>query len=209
MIQISPFETQGYASYFYAKRKEIIMEFLKAIFGDKYEEFASIIKAYNDNPENKDKQIKLADLNAGEYVSKKDYDAMETAKTTLEEQLQTATDTLKGFEGVDVEELQGKVKQLTHDMETQKTDYENKIAEMKFGTLIDNAISAAGGKNAKAIRALLDVETLKDSKNQTEDITAAIEACKKDNEYMFGSNEPINNPIAPTGGKNSGSFKRI
>ena len=93
------------------------MEFLKAIFGDKYEEFASIIKAYNDNPENKDKQIKLADLNAGEYVSKKDYDAMETAKTTLEEQLQTATDTLKGFEGVDVEELQGKVKQLTDDME--------------------------------------------------------------------------------------------
>ncbi len=59
MIQISPFETQGYASYFYAKRKEIIMEFLKAIFGDKYEEFASIIKAYNDNPENKDKQERL------------------------------------------------------------------------------------------------------------------------------------------------------
>ena len=161
VIQISPFETQGYASYFYAKRKEIIMEFLKAIFGDKYEEFASIIKAYNDNPENKDKQIKLADLNAGEYVSKKDYDAMETAKTTLEEQLQTATDTLKGFEGVDVEELQGKVKQLTGDMETQKTDYENKIAEMKFGTLIDNAISAAGGKNAKAIRALLDTQDRK------------------------------------------------
>ncbi len=97
----------------------------------------------------------------------------------MEEQLQTATDTLKGFEGVDVEELQGKVKQLTDDMETQKTDYENKIAEMKFGTLIDNAISAAGGKNAKAIRALLDVETLKDSKNQTEEITAAIEACKR------------------------------
>ena len=209
MIQISPFETQGYASYFYAKRKEIIMEFLKAIFGDKYEEFTSIIKAYNDNPENKDKQIKLADLNAGEYVSKKDYDAMETAKTTLEEQLQTATDTLKGFEGVDVEELQGKVKQLTDDMETQKTDYENKIAEMKFGTLIDNAISAAGGKYAKAIRALLDVETLKDSKNQTEDITAAIEACKKDNEYMFGSNEPINNPIAPTGGKVPGVSKNL
>ena len=46
VIQISPFETQGYAPYFYAKRKEIIMEFLKAIFGDKYEEFASIIKAY-------------------------------------------------------------------------------------------------------------------------------------------------------------------
>ena len=112
------------------------MEFLKAIFGDKYEEFASIIKAYNDNPE-------------------------------------------------------------------------NKIAEMKFGTLIDNAISAAGGKNAKAIRALLDVETLKDSKNQTEDITAAIEACKKDNEYMFGSNEPINNPIAPTGGKVPGVSKNL
>ena len=44
---------------------------------------------------------------------------------------------------------------------------------------------------------------------KTEDITAAIEACKKDNEYMFGSNEPINNPIAPTGGKVPGVSKNL
>ena len=29
------------------------------------------------------------------------------------------------------------------------------------------------------------------------------------NEYMFGSNEPINNPIAPTGGKVPGISKNL
>lgn len=29
------------------------------------------------------------------------------------------------------------------------------------------------------------------------------------NEYMFGSNEPINNPIAPTGGKVPGVSKNL
>ena len=33
--------------------------------------------------------------------------------------------------------------------------------------------------------ALLDVDTLKASKNQTQDIEAAITALKKDNDYLF------------------------
>jgi hypothetical protein len=46
----------------------------------------------------------------------------------------------------------------------------------------------------------LDIDVLKASKNQTEDIKAALTAAKTENDYLFGSAEPIQNPIKPTGG---------
>ena len=78
---------------------------------------------------------------------------------------------------------------------------------MQFGSALEAAITAAGGRNAKAVKALLDVETLKASKDQTADIKAAIEACQKDNGYLFGATEPINNPVGPTQGPALGITK--
>ena len=177
------------------------MDFLKAVLGDRYEEFVNLIKGYNEKPENKDKQVKLIDLNKGEYVSKAKYDEADTARKTLRSQLDEAEETLKGFEGVDVKDLQTKVSEFSTQLETQKTDYENQIAQMKFNAILDGAITASGGKNAKAIKALLDVESLMNSKDQTTDIQAAVNACKEENAYMFGDDEPINNPVGQTGGQ--------
>lgn len=36
---------------------------------------------------------------------------------------------------------------------------------------------------------------------QTADVQAAVNACKEENAYMFGDDEPINNPIGQTGGQ--------
>ena len=58
-----------------------------------------------------------------------------------------------------------------------------------------SAIASAKGVNAKAITALLDVETLKASKNQKEDIAAALKALTEaeDSKMLFGAPEP--NPV--------------
>lgn len=45
------------------------------------------------------------------------------------------------------------------------------------------------GSSAKAIRALLDVDTLKGSDKQDEAITAALAALQKDSGYLFESGE--------------------
>ena len=71
---------------------------------------------------------------------------------------------------------------------------------MEFNSAIEKAITEAGAKNTKAVKALLDIEALKGSKNQKDDIASALETVKKDNEYMFGSNEPINNSVGSTKG---------
>ena len=58
------------------------------------------------------------------------------------------------------------------------------------------------------LKALLDVEKLKASKNQAEDIKSAIENVKKDNDYLFESAEPIKNPVAPTGTPAAGDVSK-
>ena len=61
------------------------------------------------------------------------------------------------------------------------------------------------GRNAKAIRALLDVDTLKASKNQKDDVAAAIKALTEaeDSRMLFGEDEPaeIGSVIATVGRK--------
>lgn len=175
------------------------MEFLKEILGEGYGAFEKSVNDWNAKPENKEKQVRIANLETGEYVSKSKYDALDTARKGLETRLNTAETSLKKFSGIDPEELQGEITKLQGEMETQKTTYETQIADMQFSSLLDAALSAAGARNVKSVKALLDVEALKQSKDQTADIKAAIEACQKENDYLFGAREPINNSVGPTG----------
>ena len=111
---------------------------------------------------------------------------------SIKEQLQTAKDGLKAFEGVDVAQLQSKVTDLQGELNAKDTEWQGKLADMAFDHALEAAITGAKGRNAKAIRALLDVDTLKSSKNQEADIKAALEAVQKDNGYLFddGSTPP-------------------
>lgn len=118
-------------------------------------------------------------------------------------QLDSAKETLKGFEGVDVAQLQGQITKLNSDLAAKDADYQKKIADMEFGSVLDSAISGSKAKNSKAVKALLDLEKLKASKNQTEDIKTALEELKKSDSYLFGSDEPVLNPIGDTSGNNN------
>ena len=120
---------------------------------------------------------------------------LEIERDKYKDQLETAQNSLKEFEGVDVNELQSKIKTLTSDLETKDTEYQQKIADMEFNSVLDGAISKSGAKNTKAVKALLDLDTLKTSKNQADDIAKALDEIKKDNDYMFTSEEPFQNPI--------------
>ena len=127
-----------------------------------------------------------------------DYDAVKG-------QLKIAQEGLKAFEGVDVGQLQGKIKELTGMLSGKDKEWQAKLDDMVFDGRIRDAIAAAKGRNAKAISALLDVEALRASKNQEADIKAALEAVKKDNGYLFETETPP--PVAngtgsaPAGGK--------
>ena len=150
----------------------------------------------------KDKEDGLNTAVVENYKTVADYDKqkekLDTANETIKandtamKDLQTKLDE---FKDVDVSGLNQRIK----DLETEKTniqkDYDAKIADRDFNDLVKESIAAVNGKNPKAITALLDVETLKASKNQKEDIATALKALteKEDSKMLFGEPEP--NPV--------------
>lgn len=111
--------------------------------------------------------------------------AVEADRDNFKEQLTTAQESLKGFEGIDIEELNGKVKALTEDLQSKEATYQKELSNRDFNTLLESQIAEFGAKSAKAVRGFLDIEALKASKEQTTDIKNALEAIKTDNDYLF------------------------
>lgn len=136
---------------------------------------------------------------------KADVKKLEGEKEAVEAKLTTATDSLKNFEGVEPEKLNKQIEDLNKALKAKDKEFEEKIAGMEFDRTIEAAVTKAGGKNAKAIKALLNMEELKGSKEQTADIEKALDALKESDGYLFKSEEPIKNPTGATGGTDTGT----
>lgn len=104
----------------------------------------------------------------------------------------TLTESLDKFKDVNVDELNSTIATLKTDLANKDQELKDKIADRDFNDLLKDSITSAKGRNAKAITALLDLETLKASKNQKEDITAALKtlAEAEDSKMLFGEPEP-------------------
>ena len=111
---------------------------------------------------------------------------------TVKEQLSNAEKALKDVQdqGADLEAVRTTAKDWEQKYNEAVANHEKEMADRDFSDKLNGAISKAHGKNSKAIMALLDVDTLKASKNQEADIQSAIEACQKENDYLFGSDKP-------------------
>lgn len=125
----------------------------------------------------------------------------------IKEQLDEAQKTIKGFQDQDIEGVRKSAQEWEDKYNQAVKDHEAKLADMAFDRKLEDAITGAKGKNAKAIKALLDVDTLKASKNQDADIKAAMDALQKESGYLFGDvgNPPPYSPGAGTGAYQVGS----
>ena len=170
-----------------------------------------IMKEYGiDMPEDKKKDFEksvlenyktVADYNKQVENLNKANDTIKSNDTAMKE----LQDKLDAFKDVDVTELKNTIAGLEKDKTRIEDEYKDKMAKRDFDDLIKDAITGAHGKNAKAITALLDVDTLMQSKNQKEDIAAAIKKLTEaeDSKMLFGEPEPQvkggGNPIGNIG----------
>lgn len=119
---------------------------------------------------------------------------------SIKEQLEAANKAIEEFKGMDIDGVKRAAEEWKSKAEQAEREAAQRIADMEFDGVLKDAITAAKGKNTKAIAALLDVDTLKQSKNQAEDIKAALGALQKDNAYLFGDGSPAPPPYAPGAG---------
>lgn len=109
---------------------------------------------------------------------------------TIKTDLKTAQDALKQFDGVDVQELQSTIAALRSDLQKKDESWQAKLDAAEFDGKLKEAITKAKGRNAKAISALLDLDTLKSEKDQEKAMDAALAALKKENAYLFDTGSP-------------------
>ncbi len=127
------------------------MKILEKLFNGQaltFEQFTEALGATSD--------IKLVNLADGGYVSKDKFDVKETELTTANNTIKTLQDTVRKFDGVDVEKLK-------NDAKDWETKYNDDIAKLRLDFAVETALTAAGSKNNVAVKALLG-EFLKGAK---------------------------------------------
>ena len=129
-----------------------------------------------------DEQISaVLDINSADIGKVKG--KLESERDTYKSQLETATAQLKGFEGVNVEELNGRITELNKQLADQKAAFDKQLADRDFDDLINGAVTDSKARNVKAVRALLDIDALRESKNQSADLEAALKKLREENDY--------------------------
>ncbi len=70
------------------------------------------------------------------------------------------------------------------------SEHQKQLDGMAFQSVLDGAIAASGGRNAKAISALLDLDALRNSENRQEAVKKALQALRTEEGYLFGAQTP-------------------
>jgi len=154
---------------------------------------------------------KLADMSAEElkgYVPKERFNEVNEAKKNAEalvKERDGQIETLKASSG-DNEALKKQIEDLQAANKAAAEKYDADLKQLRLDNAVDNAIAAAHGKNAKAIKALLkleNVEVLEDG--TTKGLTEQIEALTKaeDSSMLFGSSTPNVKGMVPGKGKDN------
>lgn len=133
------------------------------------------------------------------YKTVTDYEKQKDKLTASEDKVKTLTESLDKFKDVDADKLNSEIADLKKQLDEKDKSYASQLADRDFDDLVKDAITEAKGRNPKAIKALLDVEALKASKNQKEDVAAALKklAEAEDSKMLFGEDQPA--PVGKVG----------
>lgn len=126
------------------------------------------------------------------YKTVADWKKQKEKADGLEKTVKETQEKLEAFDGVDPEALNKEIADLKADLKNRDEEHQAQIADRDFQDLVKGLIAEKKGKNEKAIMALLNVEELKASKNQKEDVGKALDALveAEDSSMLFGDAQP-------------------
>lgn len=149
------------------------MEKLKALFGSDALTYEQLEEKLKDN-----KEIKLANLAAGQYVDKKKFDDKVAELATATQTITGLRDTVSKFDGVDIDKLK-------KDAADWETKYNADLAAVKLDSALNLALVEAKVKNPKLARAGLDMSLIKLDGDKLLGLSEQLETLKKSDGYLF------------------------
>ena len=161
-----------------------MLEKLKKLFSDgslTWEQFSTNIK-----------DMKLVDLKEGKYVDKDKYDNLLNEKTTLDEEVKKRDAQLEDLKKANPEELKAKIESLKTENEQSRAKYEKEVRDLKINSALDLTLNKVGARNAKAVKALLDLnydEVEFDEQGNLKGLTDKLEGLKGSDAYLFNTED--------------------
>src|SRR5690625_1431571 len=126
-------------------------------------------------------------------------DELESQIEDYKNQISERDTQLEELKKVDAEGLQAKIDELQQQNETTKTEYEEKLQQQAFDHKLESALSGAKVKNTKAVKALLDMDTIKLDGDNLKGLDDQLNNLKESDAYLFESEEGDPKPNFTTG----------
>lgn len=103
------------------------------------------------------------------------------------------------------EELTAQINELKQQNETTKSEYEEKLQQQAFDHKLESTLSGAKVKNVTAVKALLDIDSIKLDGDKLLGLDDQLNNLKEKESYLFEQEEKPNSPtIVAPGNPNGG-----
>ena len=138
------------------------------------------------------------------FIPKDKYNEAAEAKKKLEADIQERDkqlEELKKAAGSN-EELKKQITDLQEANKKAGEEWQAKMAQMQLDFAIEKALAAAKAKNAKAVKALLDMEKVKLDGDQLLGIDEQLKALQQSDQYLFGDSGKVGGGTNPPGAGN-------
>jgi len=138
------------------------------------------------------------------FIPKDKYNEAAEAKKKLEADLQARDaqlEELKKAAGTS-EELKKEIETLQADNKKASEEWQAKVVKMQLDFALERALAAAKAKNAKAVKALLDLEKVKLDGEQLLGLDDQLKELQKSDAYLFGESGKVGSGTNPPGAGN-------
>jgi len=138
------------------------------------------------------------------FIPKDKYNEVAEAKKKLESDIaerDKQLEDLKKAAGSN-EELKAQIEQLQAENQKAAEEWQAKMSQMQLDFAIEKALAAAKAKNAKAVKALLDLEKVKLDGEQLLGLDDQLKTLKETDPYLFGESGKVGSGTNPPGAGN-------
>ena len=146
----------------------------------------------------------IADINKElpkHFIPKDKYNEAAEAKKKLETDIQERDKQLEELKNAagNSEELKAQIEQLQAENQKAAEEWQAKMAQMQLDFAIEKALTTAKAKNAKAVKALLDMEKVKLDGEQLLGLDDQLKALQQSDPYLFGETGKVGSGTNPPG----------
>jgi len=133
------------------------------------------------------------------FIPKSRFDEVNEAKKQLEKDIKTRDEQLEALKKIDAEGLQAEIEKLQKENKAAKEKYEAELKQLQLNNAVEKALIAAKAKNIKAVKALLDLESVELDGETVKGLDEQVKKLQEsdDSKFLFDIDAKSNNNKQP------------